>query len=44
MTLKGFAAAFLVVCCAILRRVPPPDALDVAARSERAPMNGADRR
>jgi hypothetical protein len=34
----------LVVCCAILNRVPPPDAWDVAARSERAPMDAAVRR
>jgi MFS family permease len=34
----------LVVCCGILNRVPPPDAADVAARAERAPMTAADRR
>jgi hypothetical protein len=34
----------LVLCCAILRRVPPPDDLDVAARSERAPMDAVQRR
>jgi hypothetical protein len=34
----------LLICCAILDRVPPPDAADVAARSERAPMTAEDRR
>ncbi len=33
----------LVICSAILNRVPPPDAWDVAARGERAPMTAGDR-
>ncbi|CAN5561537.1 DUF5690 family protein [soil metagenome] len=44
-----FAAGLLFVppllfFCAILRRVPPPDAADIAARTERTPMTAADRR
>jgi hypothetical protein len=34
----------LVICCSILKRMPPPDARDVAARSERSTMAAADRR
>ncbi len=34
----------LLICCAILRHVPPPDGADVVARTERAPMTAADRR
>lgn len=34
----------LVGCVLLLERVPPPDAADVAARRERAPMTAADRR
>ncbi len=34
----------LVICAILLNRVPPPDAADVEARSERVQMNAADRR
>ncbi|QEL14680.1 DUF5690 family protein [Limnoglobus roseus] len=34
----------LVIGCAILRGVPPPNAADIAARAERPPMSVADRR
>jgi len=34
----------LLLCSAILNRIPPPDARDVEARSERSVMTAADRR
>lgn len=38
-----FAPAF-VVCVWLLRQLPPPNAADVEARTQRAPMNGHQRR
>jgi hypothetical protein len=34
----------LIVCCAILKRIPPPDSADVVARTERMPMTATDRK
>lgn len=39
----GVFAPLLLASVWLLRRVPPPDAADVAARAERAPMTSADR-
>jgi hypothetical protein len=42
-TAGALFAAPLVVCVALLQRAPEPDAADVASRSERAPMDAAER-